>query len=65
MMKCGGEDCLAIGTDFDGITGEFEIGSPKKMQSLFEGLRRVKITERQIEKLAYKNAERVIGEVMG
>ena len=64
MIKCGGEDCVAIGTDFDGIKGEFEIGSSAEMPMLFEHLVKEGFTKTQIEKLAFRNAERVIREVM-
>ena len=38
ILDVGGEDVLAIGTDFDGTSGNFEIGSPKEMPKLFEHL---------------------------
>lgn len=64
IRNVGGEDVIAIGSDFDGITGDLEIDSASKMPNLFEALRRDGWTENQIEKLAFKNAERVIKEVM-
>ena len=65
MVNLGGEDFVALGTDFDGISGEVEINSPLMMQKLFEHLKDQGLTERQIEKLAYKNALRIIREVLG
>lgn len=62
LVKCGGEECAAIGTDFDGISGDFEVGSPNKMELLFDALKKNGITERQIELLAYKNTMRVMKE---
>ena len=41
------------------------INSPLMMQKLFEHLKDQGLTERQIEKLAYKNALRIIREVLG
>lgn len=64
MMNTGGEDCPAIGTDFDGVSGRLEIDSPGQMPRLFEALKNNGFTERQIEKIAYRNAERVIAEVL-
>ena len=64
FIKCGGEECVALGTDFDGISGEFEIGSPNKMELLFEALKKNGVSERQIELLAYKNAVRVLEDVL-
>ena len=64
FVRYGGEECVSIGTDFDGISGEFEVGSPDKMELLFEALKRGGMSERQIELLAYKNAMRVMREVL-
>lgn len=64
MIKTGGEGCPAIGTDFDGISGRLDIGSPGRMPRLFEALEQSGFTARQIEKIAYRNAERVIVEVL-
>lgn len=64
MFRLGGEDFPALGTDFDGISGKVEINSPLLMQKLFEHLKKQGFTERQIEKLAYKNALRVIHDVL-
>ena len=55
---------VGLGTDFDGITGEFEIGEPEKMELLFEQLHREGISETVIEKIAYKNVLRVIKDSM-
>ena len=62
MIKVGGSDTPAIGTDFDGMNGDFEISDCSKMQLLFEAMERSGFTSEQIEKIAYKNVERVIKE---
>lgn len=59
ILDVGGEDVLAIGTDFDGTSGHFEIGSPKDMPKLFERLEQHNWPLERIEKLAHKNALRV------
>lgn len=64
MTKLGGEDFVALGTDFDGIGGVLEIGTPLEMVRLFEQLEREGFSGRQIEKLAYKNVLRLIHDVM-
>lgn len=64
MVNIGGEDCAAIGTDFDGINGKFDIGSPDQMPQLFRALESNGFPADLIEKIAYRNAERVIFEVM-
>ena len=64
FINVGGSDCVGVGTDFDGIGGEMEIDNASKMQLLFDGLKKAGLTEEQIEKVAYKNVERVIKESM-
>lgn len=63
MINVGGSDVAAIGTDFDGTFGEFEIPECSQMQRLFEAMEKEDFTHEQIEKIAYKNVERVVWEV--
>ena len=65
LFQKGGEDILAIGTDYDGFRGGCEIDSPLEMFRLFDALKKAGLSERQIEKAAWKNAERVIESVCG
>ncbi len=61
MWKKGGEDFVAIGTDFDGFDeGETEICHPGQLSILYDVLHRRGFTERQLEKIMYGNAMRVI-----
>ncbi|MCC8163801.1 MAG: dipeptidase [Lachnospiraceae bacterium] len=64
MMSVGGEECVAIGTDFDGVTGTFEVGSPDRMNILFDALKKAGFHERQIERLARGNIRRVLKDVL-
>lgn len=64
MRQVGGEDCVGIGTDFDGISGTYEIDACDKMHLLFEEMERRKYSCSFIEKVAHKNVERVIKESM-
>jgi len=65
LMTYGGEDIIAIGSDFDGISGnQFEVGSPLQMELLFDAMKKEGFTERQIDKFAYENAVRVMREVL-
>ena len=64
FIKVGGEECVSIGTDFDGIGGEFEISDCTKMNLFFEELHRRKISARVVEKIAFSNVARVIKESM-
>ena len=62
LMDLGGEDILALGSDFDGIEGDLEIAGAQDLPKLAEGLKKEGFTERQIEKIFYKNAMRFFEE---
>lgn len=40
IMDKAGEDCLALGSDFDGIDGDLEIAGAQDMPKLAEGLKK-------------------------
>lgn len=63
MINVGGSDTPAIGTDFDGTYGEFDIPECSRMQLLFEAMEKDGFTYEQIEKIAHKNVERVLKEI--
>lgn len=65
FRNVGGEECVGIGTDFDGIRGEFEIGDCKGMHLLFDELHRRGFSDDFIDRFAFGNVERVIGDAMG
>lgn len=50
IMDKAGEDCLALGSDFDGIDGDLEIAGAQDMPKLAEGLKKEGIPERVVEK---------------
>lgn len=64
LIDKGGIECAAIGTDFDGISGMFEIKDCTGMPLLFAALRRRGLSEDAVWKIAYGNAARVIRETM-
>lgn len=64
MIKVGGSDIAGIGTDFDGIGGQLEIPGCEKMDLLFDALSARGMSTGQIEKIAYKNVERVLKETL-
>lgn len=64
MVKVGGIETPAIGTDFDGTDGIFDIPDCSKMPLLFETMEKHGFTGEQIEKIAYKNVKRVMGDIM-
>ena len=64
FIKIGGVECVGIGTDFDGIGGQFEIADCTKMNLLFDELHRRGIGDDTIDKIAFFNGARVIKESM-
>lgn len=62
MLNLGGEDLVAIGSDFDGIGGEFEIKNPHKMIEFFNYLNMNGVSADVVDKIAYKNVERFFKE---
>lgn len=64
IYRVGGEDVLALGADFDGMSGKLQIDSCDKMEDLAVALRRHKMPERMIEKMWYGNALRIMREVL-
>jgi len=64
MLRVGGEDVIAIGTDFDGISGELEIADPTQMPRLVDALERAGVTPRQLDKFLSGNVTRVIRSAM-
>jgi membrane dipeptidase len=64
LIRVGGVECVGIGSDFDGIGGEFEIADCTGMEQLFYALSRRGISEDVIDKIAFSNVARVIRDVM-
>lgn len=65
LFQTGGEDVLAIGTDFDGFDeGSLELTDISQVQLLWLELQRQGLTERQIEKICSQNILRVIKDVL-
>ena len=64
LYNMGGSEFVAVGTDFDGITGKLDIASPMDMDKLFDALLKQGLSFDHVEKIAYKNAERVIKETL-
>ncbi|MDF2612618.1 MAG: Membrane dipeptidase [Clostridia bacterium] len=61
IYQLGGEDILAFGTDFDGINCDLEVCNAGQMGKLIDALTKL-YPQSFIDKLTYKNAERVIME---
>ena len=62
ILKVGGEDILALGSDFDGITGELEVKDASCMPLLAEAFLKDGFTPREVEKIFYQNALRFFTE---
>ncbi|MDD7794035.1 dipeptidase [Clostridium sp. 'White wine YQ'] len=64
IRNVGGIEVIALGSDFDGIENKVEIEDVSKMPLLKEALIKNGFKENEIEKIFYKNAERVIKEIL-
>ena len=65
IKNIGGIDCISIGSDFDGISDEgLEIKNIGEIEKLSIALDKNNFSEDEIEKIFYKNAIRVIKEVL-
>lgn len=64
LADVGGVDCVALGSDFDGISGQLEVDGADKMPLVFDALAKEGFTESEIEKVAWRNAMRFIGDVL-
>lgn len=59
-----GVDVIAMGTDYDGIGGKLEMYDISQVHLLKEALVKENFTEEEIDKIFYKNALRVIKEIL-
>ncbi|MDF9824552.1 membrane dipeptidase [Breznakia sp. PF5-3] len=64
MKEIGGIDCIALGSDFDGIDSVLEIEDASQMGKLEAALLKEHFTQEEIEKICYKNVLRVYKEVL-
>ena len=65
LLNKGGEDFLALGTDYDGIENDLEIENIGELEKLDSAFRKKGITSRQLEKIYNKNILRIFKEVIG
>jgi membrane dipeptidase len=59
ILRVAGEDALALGGDLDGISGVMDLNRVEKTPRLLEALARRGMSERQLEKCAWRNVWRV------
>lgn len=60
IKQVGGIDVISLGTDFDGINSNLQIKNIGEVDLLIQALKKNHFTEREIEKIFYKNALRFI-----
>lgn len=60
MANVGGVGCVALGSDFDGIHGELEIGNSSQVPLLAKALQMEGFSEDEIDQIAEKNVLRVM-----
>ena len=64
MKNKGGVQCVAIGTDFDGIEGNLEIKDCAGLGVLENALRKRGFTSQEIDQVFYLNVLRVMEDAM-
>lgn len=64
IRNVAGIDALGLGSDFDGMDGELEIASPADLPKLEEVFEQNGFSEKEIEKIFYKNVMRVYKEML-
>ena len=64
IRNVGGSDVLALGSDFDGIHGALDIAGPQDWGMLDAALKEAGLSEDELDKMWYANAERVFREVL-
>jgi membrane dipeptidase len=61
MYQVGGEDVVAMGTDFDGFDeGELDIAHMGEMNRVYDAIQKRGFSERQIDKILRGNILRVM-----
>lgn len=65
ILKVGGEDVLAWGSDFDGMSGDLEVKDASLMPQWIPYFERQGLQASVIEKIMYKNAYRLFKDVLG
>jgi len=64
IKNIGGLNVVAFGTDFDGISCNIEIEDFSKMPILINEMKKNGFSEKEIEKIAYKNVLRVLKDTL-
>jgi membrane dipeptidase len=65
MLEHAGEDCVGLGSDFDGAMIPTALGNAAALQNLVEAMRQRGFNDELIEKLCFGNWLRVLGRTWG
>ena len=65
IRNAAGIDVIALGSDFDGISGTLEVDGCGEIQKIAQAMDRAGFSDEDIEKVFYANALRVYKEVLG
>lgn len=64
IRQIGGIECIGLGSDFDGISGELEVDSPAALYKIADEMSCQGFTESEIDAVFYKNVLRVFTEIL-
>lgn len=64
VINKGGLDIAALGSDFDGISGELELKGCQDMDKLSNALNLAGFSSTEVDAICYKNAERILKTVI-
>lgn len=64
IKNVGGIDIIGLGSDFDGIGNEVEIKNASEFDKLYQGLKKEKFSDNDIEKIFNKNVLRLFDETL-
>ncbi len=64
IVNVGGIECIGLGSDFDGITGELEMEDCSQLGKLIAALEHAHFTGSEIEHILYKNVMRFYREML-
>ena len=64
IVNVGGIECIGLGSDFDGITGELEMKDCSQLGKLIAALEHAHFTGSEIEHILYKNVMRFYREML-
>lgn len=64
IRQTGGIECIGLGSDFDGISGDLEVDSPAALYRIADEMSRQGFTGSEIDAVFYKNVLRLFTEIL-